>query len=108
MGIFWGVWEWVLVYLLNIFYLVDMKVKDLKRLLNAVPPTGMTYQEWDDMDVLMPVSGEFDGFFHSPCIEESGLGEMGIDEDSDETAPSFMIVPCGFFEELHGVPPELN
>jgi hypothetical protein len=84
-----------------------MKVKDLKNLLMQVPK-GMTIKEWNELDVLMPVSGEFDGFFHSPCMEESGIGELGIDEDSDETQPSFMIVPCGFFQESHGVPPELN
>ena len=76
-----------------------MTVKELKGILKDAP---------DEMQVLIPVSGEFDGFFKSPCNEETGISELGIDEDSDETAPAFVIVPCGFFEEQHGVPPELN
>jgi hypothetical protein len=76
-----------------------MKVKDLKELLKGVD---------EEMDVLIPLSGEFDGFFKHPCKAESGVNELGIDEDSDETAPSFILVPCGFFDEHEGVEPELN
>lgn len=90
------------------FYLwIVMKVKDLKKILSEIPK-GMTFTEWNEMDVLIPMNGEFDGMFVSPCVEETGLGELGIEEDSDETMKSFVIVPCGFFEEAYGVPPELN
>lgn len=83
-----------------------MKIKDLKELLKK--PDGISMDDWNEMQVLIPVSGEFDGFFHSPCIEESGVVDLGIDEDTDETDASFIIVPCGFFNEHTGVPPELN
>lgn len=91
-----------------------MQVKDLKQLLENIP---------DDMQVLIPMNaGEgFDGFFLSPCIEESGeagLGTEDIDEDElkemellNKPIPeekSFVLVPCGFFQEKHGVEPELN
>jgi|GEM_PF-2423888 len=76
-----------------------MKVKDLKQLLAEAD---------DDLDVLIPMNGEFDGMFKHPCVEESGVTELGLNEDSDETKPAFLLVPCGFFEEHEGVPPELN
>lgn len=76
-----------------------MTVADLKQLLKNAH---------DDMEVLIPVSMEFDGRFVSPCIAESGIGELALDEDGDEKEKSFLIVPHGFFEEKHGVPPELN
>lgn len=76
-----------------------MTVKDLKEILKDAP---------DDLQVLIPMSGEFDGYFKSPCSEETGISELGIDENSNETEPAFIIVPCGFFEEHKGVPPELN
>lgn len=84
-----------------------MKVKDLKKLLMDVPE-GMSVKEFNEMNVLIPMNGEFDGMFLSPCIEETGFAQMGIEEDSEETEPTFVIVPCGFFQEKHGVPPELN
>lgn len=86
-----------------------MKVKDLKKILSEIPE-GMLFSEWNEMDVLIPTSMEFDGMFVSPCMEETGLGELGINEEGDipETRKSFVIVPCGFFEEKHGVAPELN
>ena len=77
-----------------------MTVKELKELLKDAP---------DDMQVLIPFdSTQFDGRFLSPCVAETGIGELGIEEDSDKTESSFVIVPHGFFEEKHGVPPELN
>jgi hypothetical protein len=77
-----------------------MKVKDLKKLLKGVD---------DEMDVLIPLNGEFDGFFKSPCIEESGVNELGIgDEEDNETEKSFILVPCGFFDHAEGPDPELN
>lgn len=76
-----------------------MKVKDLKQLLADAD---------DDLDVLIPMNGEFDGMFKHPCVEESGVLELGVDEDSDKTEPAFVLVSCGFFEEHEGVPPELN
>ncbi len=74
-----------------------MTVKELKQLLKDVD---------DNMLVLIPASTEFDGHFLSPCPSESGVGEMGLDEDEFET--NFLIVPHGFFDERHGPPPELN
>lgn len=76
-----------------------MIVDDLKKLLNGVD--GKT-------KVLIPFSSSFDGYFKSPCIEESGVSELGITEDGDETDTAFLIIPCGYFEEERGVPPELN
>jgi hypothetical protein len=77
-----------------------MTVKELKELLKDAP---------DEMQVLIPVdAGLFDGRFLSPCVGETGVGSLGIDEESDETEDSFVIVPHGFFEEKHGVPVELN
>lgn len=69
-----------------------MTVKDLKLLLADAD---------DDLQILIPASGEFDGMFKSPCMEETGVAELGIEEDSDETMKSFCIVPCGFFEISH-------
>lgn len=76
-----------------------MKVHELIKMLQKADP---------DMDILIPVSGEFDGFFHSPCLEESGVAEMGLDEEGNERRESFMIVPCGFFQEHDGPPVEMN
>lgn len=93
-----------------------MTVKDLKEKLQNLP---------DEMEVMIPLNAGdgFDGMFFSPCVEESGEGEMGL-EDLDEedikerellnkppkTETSFLLVPCGFFsEEPHeGPPAELN
>lgn len=77
-----------------------MKVKDLKKLLKDAS---------DEMDVLIPLDPtQFDGMFLRPCVEASGVSGLGVEEHSDETIDSFILVPCGFFEEKEGVPPELN
>ncbi|MHA4844431.1 hypothetical protein ACX0G7_09715 [Flavitalea antarctica] len=76
-----------------------MKVKDLLKMLQGIDP---------EMSVLISHSGEFDGVFLHPCLEESGVTELGLHEDSDETEKSFVLVRCGFFNEHEGVPPELN
>lgn len=76
-----------------------MNVRDLKRILSGVD---------DELIVLIPMNGEFDGHFVSPCLQETDIVQLGIKEDSEETAPAFVIVPCGFFQERHGVDPELN
>jgi len=83
-----------------------MKVKDLKRLLHK--PENISMEDWNETDVLIPMNGDFDGAFTSPCVKESGEADLGIDENSDETKMSFILVPCGFFEPHEGVPPELN
>lgn len=77
----------------------------------------------DEMLVVVPVEPMegFTGAFFSPCIEESGKIEMGAEYLSEEdiaehellnkpvsTEPSFALVPCGFYEERHGVVPEFN
>lgn len=85
-----------------------MKVKDLKSILSEIPE-GLTEDEFNELDVLIPMDAtEFDGAWVSPCIDEAEVAEFGIDEDSDETRPAFILVPHGFFEPVHGVPPELN
>lgn len=85
-----------------------MKVKDLKRLL--IKPMDLTMEEWNEIDVLIPMGEEFDGYFQSPCCEESGAADFGIDEQGDETDLSFILVPCGFFEheDENFISPELN
>lgn len=91
-----------------------MNVRDLKEMLASLP---------DEMTVLVPLNAGdgFDGNFFSPCLEESGDAELGL-EDLDEeeiaerkllnkppdTERSFMLVPCGFFQEHEGPLPELN
>lgn len=76
-----------------------MTVKELKNLLKSAD---------DDMLVLLPVDmGNFDGFFKSPCVVESGVAEMGDNEDLGTVRKDFVLVPCGFFEEKH-IDPELN
>lgn len=89
-----------------------MTVKDLKELLENVS---------DDLQVLLPMTMEFDGAFYSPCIEESGVGGLGLEDLSEEdiaehellnkelpSQDAFCLVPCGFFEPHEGVAPELN
>lgn len=80
-----------------------MTVKQLKKMLKGVP---------DNVQVLCPLNGEFDGQFFSPCTEESGHVEMGLyesEEDEKEakllnkpvTSPTFILVPCGFTQITH-------
>lgn len=87
-----------------------MKIKDLKKLIEGCD---------EDMDVLISLTGEFDGCFVHPCLEESGEADLGIyqsEEDEKEaellnkpiTQKSFVIVRCGFFKTHEGVEPELN
>ena len=87
-----------------------MTVKDLKKLLAEAD---------DDMQVLIPMSEPFDGVFLSPCMEESGVADLGIHEDEEDekeavllgkpvTEKSFVIVRCGFFQEHEGPPVEFN
>lgn len=85
-----------------------MKVRDLKELL-AMGCEGLTEEEFDNLDVLMPLTDIFDGYWKHPCPGETGVAELGIDEDDDTTPDlAFCIVPHAFFEEEHGVFPELN
>ncbi|WP_407522722.1 hypothetical protein PDL71_15585 [Lacibacter sp. MH-610] len=78
-----------------------MKVKDLKKMLEDAD---------DEALVLIPSKNEFDGVFYSPCTEDSGIAEMGLYPDQEDEAEanlldkkttevSFVLVPCGFFEE---------
>jgi hypothetical protein len=78
-----------------------MTVKDLKELLETLP---------DDMQVLVPIHPmeSFTGEWFSPCIEESQVTEMGLDEEGDETEKSFTIVPCGYYNVHEGPPVEMN
>ena len=83
-----------------------MKVGALKKMLSDIP---------DDMMVLIP--GEpnegFTGLFFSPCEHDSGVIELGGDENTTlqeveaferdqldlPTEKSFLLVPCGYFNE---------
>lgn len=91
-----------------------MTVKELKKKLATMP---------DDMNVLVPVNpmDGFDGQFFSPCNEETGEVEMGLDDiDDDEMnelkllgkeirkEKSFVLVPCGFYDKEHDQTVELN
>lgn len=75
-------------FLFPAFNVKQMTVKDLKQMLNDVN---------ENMQVLIPVSGEFDGFFVSPCESESGAVDMSLDENLLVKETSFVLVPCGFF-----------
>lgn len=91
-----------------------MTVLELKEMLAALP---------DEMQVLVPLNAGagFTGEFFSPCLEESGDADMGTEYVSEEDAKeydlldkplpsekSFILVPCGFFQEHDGSLPELN
>lgn len=91
-----------------------MNVKDLKEMLATLP---------DEMQVLIPLNAGagFTGEFFSPCLEESGDADLGTEDISEEDAKeydllnkplpsekSFILVPCGFFQEHEGPLPELN
>lgn len=87
-----------------------MNVGQLKKMLKDVD---------DNMDVLISLTGEFDGAFLSPCLQESGVSGLAIYEDEEEEneakllnkpteKDSFILVRCGFFDENHGPAPELN
>lgn len=88
--------------------LIFMKVKNLKELL-ALGCEGLTDEEFDNLDVLIPLSDIFDGYWRHPCPQETGVSDLGIDEN-DLAAPdlAFCIVPHAFFEEKEGFSPELN
>ena len=80
-----------------------MNVGQLKKMLDGVP---------DDMMVCIPFSHEFDGAFYSPCINDSGVSQMGTDLEMTEEeyeeklllnqpipeVDVFLLVPCGFTE----------
>lgn len=86
-----------------------MKVKDLKELL-ALGCEGLTDEEFDNLDVLMPLTDIFDGYWKHPCPAETGVAEMGFGEGGKEDGMAFCIVPHGFFdeEEDDDFSPELN
>lgn len=76
-----------------------MNIAELKALIKDLP---------DNLEVMIPVNGEFGEFegFISPCTQESQSMPLGADEFDD----SFVLVPCGFFDEpiFDEVSPELN
>lgn len=84
-----------------------MKVRDLKELL-ALGCEGLTEEEFDNLDVLMPVTDIFDGYWKHPCPAETGVAELGLEEESDGDEIAFCIVPHGFFDEEENFIPELN
>lgn len=94
--------------------LESMTIKDLKEKIAELP---------DDMLVMIPVnpSDAFDGLLFTPCIEESEVIEMGLDDIPEEDIAemellnkpipeesSFMLVPCGYFDRVHDPAVELN
>lgn len=82
-----------------------MNVGELKALLEGVD---------DNLQILIPVTHEFDGRFYSPCKIESGKSTCGLDselteEDIEEMEllnkpipeeDCFLLLPCSFGEEL--------
>lgn len=91
-----------------------MTVAELKQKIQDLP---------DDMRVLIPGNAMegFTGEFFSPCIQETDAHEMGLEDlDEDEikerkllgnppkTEKSFILVPCGFFQEHEGPHPTMN
>lgn len=85
-----------------------MTVAELKKKLEGLD---------DNMEVLIPVSQEFDGLFYSPCENESGVIWIPTDttitaEDAQEMellnkpVPEkdvFVLMPCGFFDEKNSI-----
>jgi hypothetical protein len=81
-----------------------MTVKRLRELLEGVN---------DNVQVLIPMTQEFDGAFYSPCSEDSGLTQVGTATDLTEEdikemellnkpipeEDAFLLIPCGFDEE---------
>lgn len=81
-----------------------MKVSELKELIEGVN---------GDVQILIPMSMEFDGTWYSPCSEDSGLTKVGTgewisEEDEKEMLllgkeipeeDAFLLMPCGFGEE---------
>lgn len=68
-----------------------MTVRELKKKLEGVD---------DNMQVLIPLTHEFDGAFYSPCSKDSGVTAMGTDPYiADVEEDSFLLIPCGFGEE---------
>lgn len=66
----------------------------------------------DDIQVLIPMSSEFDGMFYTPCMADSGVSKMMLDDVSEEDIrerellgqpigdeDTFCLVPCGYYEE---------
>ena len=77
-----------------------MTVRELKELLEGAD---------DDMLVLLPVDMAcFDGYFQCPCVHESGLARLCVDEKTGEEKTDFVLVPCGFFDDEHDERPYLN
>ena len=88
-----------------------MNIYDLEQLI-LDKPDDMSWDEWYEVEVLVPFTGKQEGVFLTPCIDETGISDMWEDEenpDNQETFPVFLIVPCGFFPEMHDdLPPQLN
>ena len=84
-----------------------MTVKEARDMLSE-KPEHLTQDEFDSMDILLPMGEEFDGYFVKPCIEESGISELSDNEEGDGFMESFIFAPHGFFEPKEGVPAELN
>ena len=74
-----------------------MTIGQLEDLINN-KPDNLSWEEWRNSEVLIPMNDSFDGLFFSPCEESSGYAELP--SDIEDTSPhTLVLVPCGFFDE---------
>lgn len=58
----------------------------------------------DEMTVMIPLEEEI---FITPCIEESGVEDLLLDDDDPEA--TFVLVPCGWYCEVENeIDPQMN
>lgn len=79
-----------------------MTKKDLERLLEDVE---------DDMELFIPISSEFDGFFTPVCADVCGVIELCVDADLGIgiNKDVFILAPCGYFDVNENIiDPTLN
>lgn len=74
-----------------------MTVGELKKILEKIE---------DEIVVMIPLDEDM---FITPCIEESGVEELLLDDEDNEPEPTFVLVPCGFYCEMEDeIDPQLN
>lgn len=72
-----------------------MTVGELKYLLDKLD---------DKMIVMIPVEDEI---FISPCVEESGVEDLLLEGDEEES--TFVLVPCGYYCDVKNeIDPQMN
>lgn len=62
----------------------------------------------DEMEVLIPMSAEFDGYFKHPCTSDSGVAELGVNENLGTTKDAFVLAPCAYYDANKDCTHELN